>query len=90
MKTLSDDEIKYMDWLIPGYKGFVKPERDYIEPPEGFRAIEVKYIPSELKARYSYHWNGIPNKGIKRILGKWAVAPTHGLQFDPMGILEDL
>lgn len=49
------------------------------------KKIEVEYIPSETKANYRYYWSGIENRGWRRLFNKYAVAPTYGVQFDPMG-----
>lgn len=54
------------------------------------RRIEVEYVPVELRARYQYTWSGVRNRGVKKLFKVWAIAPTHGLQFDPLGLLEDL
>lgn len=36
-----DNQINRMDWLVPGYKDFIEPDHDYVDPPKGFGSTEI-------------------------------------------------
>jgi hypothetical protein len=32
-------DVTEIEWIIPGYSAFVRMERDYVDPPDGFKEI---------------------------------------------------
>lgn len=38
-------DLEEIEWIIPGYSAFVRMERGYVDPPDGFK--EIIYVASD-------------------------------------------
>ena len=62
--------------MIKSFETLVKPSQAKLEKTLGTKLIDVKYIPTELKATYGYKRVNIETKKV-----------TYGRQFDPLGYI---
>lgn len=94
-----DEEIRRMNWLIPGWSLFVTNRREYVEAPDGFgtayfqdikpvlkrKQIEVEYIEPKDQETFWRDMLGWKELIIREFDGSWWRSASRYCQHVPHG-----